>query len=166
MNHAGSALVDRKNLFRVRPIFLIAFAAFLAVTTFSDIMHGSHILKRVFLLSATLALASGWFFLLRDHEPNSSWRASIALLTSIYLTVSLPVFLFEMSQFRWLARHPMHRVFSLYVWPWVHGGLDGLIPVFLGVVGSFFGRGRARTAFVVGSTLLLILWAATFTWVY
>lgn len=162
MNHAHPAGIDRKSLFRVRPIFLIACAAFLAVITLPGVVHGSHILKRVFLLLATLALLSGWFFLLRDREPNSTWRALIALITSVYLTVSVPVFLFEMSQIKWLMRHPMNRVFAIYVWPWVHWGV---LLVLLGVVGSFFGRGRARIAFLVGSVSLMILWAATGTWV-
>lgn len=162
MNYATPAGIDRKKLFRVRPIFLVACAAFLAVISLPDVVHGSHVLKRVFLLMASLALVSGWFFLLRDREPNSAWRAVIALTTSVYLTVSVPVFLFEMSQIKWLMRHPMNRVFAIYVWPWVHWGF---LLVLLGVVGSFFGRGRARIAFFVGSILLTILWAATGTWV-
>ncbi|HZR63971.1 MAG TPA: hypothetical protein VFA85_02430 [Terriglobales bacterium] len=138
----------------------------MAVITLPGVVHGNHILKRVFLLLACLALVSGWFFLLKDREPNSLWRASITLLTSVYLTASLPVFFFELSQMRWLMRDSMHRVFSAYAWLWVHWGSHGFLQVFLGVVGSFFGRGRARIAFLTGSVLLMILWAAMGTWGY
>ncbi len=164
MNSSNPAMY-RRELFRVRPIFLLACATLVAVVALPDVVHGSHILKRVFLLLAGLALASGWFFLLSDREPNSAWRAWIALLTSVYLTVSLPVFLFELSQIKWLMHHPHHYMFEMYVWPWVRWGDQGYLPVLLGVAGSFLGRGRARMAFVVGSILLLILRASMGTWV-
>jgi hypothetical protein len=163
MDYENPTDIDRKNSFRVRPIFLLAFAAFLAVITLPDVVRGGHTLKRVFLLLATVALASGWFFLLNDRDPNSAWRRFVALTTSVYLTMSVPAFLFEMSQIRWLIRHPMHRVFSIYVWPWARWGF---LLVFLGVVGSFLGCGRARVAFILASVLLTILWAATGTWAY
>jgi len=62
-------------------------------------------------------------------------------------------------------RHPLHHTFEMYVWPWVHWGYQGYLPVLLGVAGSFAGRGRARIAFVVGSILLLVLRESMGTWV-
>ncbi len=74
MNYENPIAADRKQWFHARPIFFLAFAALLAVIAFPDVVRGSYILKRVFLLLlkrvflllATLALLSGWFFLLRD----------------------------------------------------------------------------------------------------
>ena len=162
MNPTGT---KRANWFHVRAGFLLAGASLAATLALPGLIRSSHALKMLFLLLAALALGLGWFFLLRERKPNSSGRASIAFVTSVYLTLSLPVFLFEMSQWRWLVRHPLRRVFSIYVWPWAHWGYGGLIQVFLGVVGSFFGHGRARIAFVTGSVLLMILWASTGDWV-
>ncbi|MFY9844393.1 MAG: hypothetical protein WAK23_14880 [Terriglobales bacterium] len=64
---------------------------------------------------------------------------------------------------RWLMRHPWHQWLSMYVRPWVHWGYTF---VFLSVICSFLGRGRARIAFVVGSVLLLMLRFAMGIWVY
>jgi hypothetical protein len=157
--------MDRRNLFRVRPTFLLACVVFLIAFFLPDTIRGRHVVQRAFLVLASLAIVSGWFFLLKYREANSTWRTLVALVTSVYLTASVPVFLFEMSQIRWLMRHPFHHTFEMYVWPWVHWGYQGYVPVLLGVAGSFLGRGRARIAFVGGSILLLILRASMGTWV-
>ena len=152
--------------FPVHRGYLIAFIMTIAVFTLPGVVSDSYILKRIFLLAACMSLLLGWVFLLKEREGHSAWRRWIALATSLYLTASLPVFLFEMSQIKWLMRHPWHRFFSAWVWPWVRFGYQGYLLVLLGVLGSFFGRGRARTAFLVSSILLLILRASTGTWVY
>jgi len=151
---------NRQGLFSVRRSFLLACAAFLVVMVLPNVAEGRHTVQLVFLVLAALAIASGWFFLLKYREPNSTWRALIALITSVYLTVSIPVFFFELSQIRWFTRHPG---FSMYARPWVHWGY---VFVYLGVAGAFLGRGRSRIAFVVASTLLMILWEGTGTWVF
>ena len=56
-----------------------------------------------------------------------------------------------------------HPVLSMYARPWVHWGY---LFIYLGVVGSFLGRGRARIAFVVGSILLLILRESMGAWLF
>ncbi len=162
MNSMDQA-IDRKHLFRVRLKFLACCAAVVAVLILPDAVAQSHILKRVVLLLATLAIVAGWLLLLKGREQKTTWRAVIALIAAVYLVVSLPVFLFEMSQIKWLMRHPWHHWLSMYVRPWVHWG-DTL--VFLSVICSFFGRGRARIAFVTGSVLLMALKFATGIWVY
>jgi len=158
-----SQVEDQKRLFRVRPKFLAGCAAVVAVLILPDAVAESHILKRVVLLLAALAILSGWLLLLKDRGPKTTWRALIALIASVYLVASLPVFLFEMSQVKWLMRHPWHYWLSMYVRPWVHWGYA---LVFLSVVCSFLGRGRARIAFVTGSVLLLVLRLATGTWAF
>ena len=92
--------------------------------------------------------------------PNQTWRNVIALVASLYLTISIPVFFFESSQMRWLGRHHM---LSMYAWPWAQWGYALVLG---GVVGSFFGRGRARVAFATGAILLLILRLGMGIWVY
>ena len=156
-------IVDQKGQFRVRPEILAGCAALLAVLILPNTIAQSHILKEVVLLLASLAILAGWFLLLTDREPRTTWRPLIALVASVYLVASVPVFLFEMSQMKWLMRHPWHHWFSMYVRPWVSSGYTFVL---LGVIFSLFGRGRARIAFVTGSLLLLVLRFATGTWVF
>jgi hypothetical protein len=158
-------VIDRSNLFRVRPIFVLGCVVFLLVVFLPDAISGRHGVQKLLLLSAGVAIASGWLFLLKHREANSTLRTLVALTTSVYLTLSLPAFLFELSQIKWLMRHPFHHAFEMYVWPWVHWGYQGYAPVLLGVAGSFAGRGRARIAFVVGSILLLVLRESMGIWV-
>ncbi len=150
------------RLVRVRPVFLAGCAAIVAVLILPSTIAQSHILKSAVLLLAALAILGGWLLLLNDHAPKTTWRALIAVIASVYLVISLPVFLFEMSQIKWLMRHPWHHWLSMYVRPWVHWGYT---LVFIGVILSFFGRGRARIAFVTGSVLLMVLRFAMGTWV-
>jgi len=163
MTNTSDQVVDRRHFFRVRPKFLAGCAAALAVMILPDAIANSHILRRAVLLLAAMAVLSGWFFLVKDGPPKTKWRASVVLVAAVYLVASLPVFLFEMSQIKWLMRHPWHYWFSIYVRPWVHWGY---LAAFLSVVCSFFGRGRARIAFVTGSVLLMVLRFATGGWVW
>ena len=117
-------------------------------------------MQQLFLLGPIVSIASGWFFLLKDRSPNQTWRNVIALVTSLYLMISIPVFFIESSQMRWLGGHQM---LSMYVWPWVQWGYALVIG---GVAGTFFGRGRARVAFATGAILLLILRLGMGIWVY
>ena len=158
-----SQVGGQKHLFRVRPKFLACCAAVVVVLILPDVVAQSSILKQVVLLLAAVAILSGWLLLLMDGGPKMTWRALLALIASVYLVASLPVFLFEMFQIKWLMRHPWHHWLSLYVRPWVHWGY---ILVFLSVILSLLGRGKARIAFVAGSVLLMVLRFATGTWVF
>jgi len=161
--NSPNQVVDQKRPFRVSPNFLAGCAAVVAVLILPDAVAQSHILKRVVLLLAALAILAGWLLLLKDRRPKTTWRGLIALIASVYLVASLPVFLFEMSQVKWLMRHPWHHWLSMYVRPWVHWGY---IFVFLSVICSFLGRDRARIAFVTGSVLLMVLRFATGIWIF
>lgn len=162
-----NSAVHRGGLFQVRPGLLLGCCFVLLVFFLPDAIRGTHSLQWAVLSLATLAVAAGWLFLARHRQPNSPWRTMVALAASVCLTASLPAFLFEMSQVRWLMRHPGHRVFSAYVWPWVgRWGYNGWALLLLIVAGSSFGRGWARVAFVTACTLLLILRASMGTWVY
>jgi L-asparagine transporter-like permease len=156
-------LVGQESWLRVRPNFLSGCAAVVAVLILPDAIARFRILEGVALLSAALAILVGWFLLLRESPPKRTWRSVTALITSVYLVSSLPVFLFELSPWRWFVRHPRHSWFSMYSMPWVHWGY---IFMFLSVIGSFLGRGRSRIAFVTGSVLLMALREATGTWVF
>ncbi|HEV7218401.1 MAG: hypothetical protein ACHP8A_02855 [Terriglobales bacterium] len=152
--------IDREKLFRVRPRFLLGCAICLLVLILPAAIDGRSMVQRLVLVVASLAIACGWVFLWKYREPNQTWRALIALVSSLYLTISPPVFLFELAPFRWFRGHP---ALSLYAGPWVHWGY---VLVLFGVAGSFFGRGRARIAFAVGATLLLDLWLSIGAWVH
>ena len=156
---------DRKSWFHVRPAFLLGCATLLVILVLPSAIAHKYDVQWLFLLFASLAIALGWFLLAKYREPNGTWRALIALATSVYLTAFLPVFLFELAQIKWLMRHPFHHAFSMYVWPWVHWGYQGYLFAFLGVAGALMGRSWARIAFVSGSVLLLILRASMGTWV-
>jgi hypothetical protein len=156
-------LGGQESWFRVRPKFIAGCAAVVAVLILPDVIARSRILQQVVLLLAALAILAGWFLLVKDSGPKTTWRSVMALISSVYLVVSLPVFFFELSPWRWFVRHPWHSWFSMYARPWVHWGY---LFVCLSVVCSFLGRGRARTAFVTGSVLLMVLRLAAVTWVF
>ena len=158
--HFTNKDIDRRNLFRVRPAFLLCCAIFLLVLILPDAIHGRKEVQRSLLVVASLALVSGWFFLWKYREPNQTWRAVIALIASLYLTVSLPIFFFEAAPMRWMGRH---YLISMYAWPWAHWGYT---LVFFGVAGSFLGRGRARLAFAIGATLLMVLRLSMGVWAW
>jgi hypothetical protein len=156
-------VIGRASPFSLRPKFLAGCAVAVAVLILPSVVAGSHTLKLTVLIVAGLAILSGWFLLLTDHGPKTTWRSLAALIAAVYLVASLPVFLFEMSQIKWLMLHPWHQWLSMYVRPWVHWGFAF---VFLSIILSFLGRGRARIAFATGSILLLILYMATGIWVF
>ena len=159
--------MDRRRLFSVRANFLVGCGVVLLIVFLPDVVSRHRGVRQVLLVFAGLAIAAGWYFFAKDKQPNNNWRSLVGLVASVCLTASLPVFLFEMSQTKWLMRHPLHKVFSMYVWPWGHyWELNGYIPVLLNVAGCFFGRGWARRAFVASGILLLILRQSMGTWVY
>lgn len=153
----------RRRLYRVRPKFLAACAVVVLMLLLPDVVAQSFVLKGIALLFATFCVMYGWLLRFKDPTPNKDWRSPVALIASLYLAVSLPVFFFEMSQIKWLMRNPWHSWFSAYVRPWVHWGYALIL---LGVVCSFAGRGRARIAFGTASILLLVLRASMGTWVF
>lgn len=157
--NSESSPVLRPHL-RVRPTFLAGCATVVVVLILPDALIGRPLLQKASLVIASLAIIFGWYFLVALHDAHPSWRKWIATVTTIYLTLSVPVFFFEMSQMRWFMHHPL---LSKYAGPWVHWGF---IMVCLGVVGSFFGSGRARIALVAGSVLLLVLRLSMGVWVY
>jgi len=161
--HSEEITSHRLSRLRVRPKFLLACAIVLIVVFLPEAISGRRLLRQTFLLAAAVAIILGWFFFLKNSKPSSGWRAFIAVVTSVYLTASLPVFLFESAQIKWLMGHPLREQ---YVHLWVHDGSQGFLQTLLAVVGSFFGTGRARVAFVTGSILLLILRLSMGTWVY
>jgi len=148
---SASQPIERKRRFLVRPVFLLGCAVVLLVFFLPGALSHNAYAERVLLGFATGAILSGWFFLLLRPEPNSRWRSVIALVASIYLTMSLPAFAYELSPFYWWMHH---RSPVFYLWPFVHWGYA--LPLF-GLIGSFFGRGRARIAFVVAGTALMVI---------
>ena len=149
---------DRR--FRVRPAVLIGCGLLLAAGVVPFAFTHRYYAQICLLLVATICVILGWVAFLRYRERDATWQGWIALLTSAYLTASLPAFFIEFSPIMWL----MHaRWASLYVRPWVHWGF---IFVYLSVLGSFLGRGRSRAAFVLASVLLMVLWESMDHWIY
>jgi hypothetical protein len=166
MNSVNPA-VDRRKPFQVSPSLLLGCCVALLVFLLPDAIRGRHGLQRLTLLLAALAVAAGWVLLIRYPRPSNKRRTLVALAAAVGATASLPVFLFEMSQTKWLMRHPQHHLFSMYVWPGRgQSGFNGYVPVLLILAGCFSGRGPARVAFIAGCILLLILRASMGTWVY
>lgn len=153
--------VQRTDLFKTRPIFVLSCIALLVVFLLPNALKAHRTAQWVIFVAASAAILFGWFFHTIHPKPGSKSRQFIALLTSLYLTASIPAFFFEFSQVRWLMRGPHWA--SIYVRPWVHWGF---LLVYLGVVGAFFGRGYARTAFLTGSILLAVLWQSMSVWIF
>lgn len=164
MMNSMNRTLGGKGLFHVRPGLLLLCAAFVLLVVSSlgalpDLIRGSLFAQGAILLVASAAIAVGWFCTAKYPEPNGTWRASIALITSVYLAVSIPAyFLAVFSTLGWLLHH---HVFWAFLRPWARWGY---VMVYMAFAGSFFGRGRARIAFVLGATLLLILWESTGKW--
>jgi len=152
----------RQASFRVRPRFLAGCTAILVVLVLPSVTRDSHAIQGALLLFAAMAILVGCILLLVDR-PKMTWRTGAVVIASVYLAVSLPVFVFEMSQVKWFMKYPRHALLSMYAKPWVHWGYI-LIP--LGVICSFLGKGRARIALVIGAMLLLVIWEAMGTWVF
>jgi Gpi18-like mannosyltransferase len=115
-------VVSQESSFHVRPKFLAGCATVVVILILPALIANSHTLEQAILVLAALAILGGWFLLIKDTAPKTTWRAGIALATSVYLTASLPAFLFELSPWRWFMRHPWHSWCSMYAMPWVHWG--------------------------------------------
>ena len=152
---------DRDRKFEVRPAVLLVCFGVLLTILLPDAIRGHRNAKWLLLIFGTFGTILGWFFYLRDRDHNSRWRDVFFVCSALCLTASLPTFFFEMSPFKWFLRG--HKWPSLYVIPWVHWWP---IFIFLPILGSLLGRGRARVAFTVVGILLLILWASMPTWVF
>jgi len=161
--NSTSQLVGQEAWFRARPKFLVGCAAVVAVLFLPEVIAHSRIVKEAVLLLAVLAILIGWWLLLRDSGSKTNWRTVTAFIASVYLVASLPVFIFELSQAKWFIQHPWHSLFSMYALPWIRWGY---IFIYLSVICSLLGRGRARIAFVTGSVLLMVLRQAMGTWVF
>lgn len=162
MNTSGVQSVRTEFLkLQVRPLLLLTCSAAILVILLPGEVRGHRTAQWLILIFANSAILLGWFFYLTDREWNSKWRKFVALATGLYLIASIPAFFFEFSPVKWFMRN--HQWSSLYVRPWVHWGF---VLVYLGCVGSFFGRGRGRIAFAVASVLLIILWESMARWIF
>jgi hypothetical protein len=151
---------SRDGSLRVRPEILIGCALVFSAVIFPGLFSHHYYAQMGLLLVSSVCVISGWFVLVICREFDATFRGWVALFTSVYLTASIPAFFIEFSPITWF----MHAHWaSLYVRPWVHWGF---IYVYLSVLGSFLGRGRARIVFVLASVLLLVLWGSMGPWIY
>jgi hypothetical protein len=145
----------------VRPGLLLFVFSVLALAVFDKAglaksLAGPSAVKCVVLVVTISVTALGWFLLCMDSntlQPRYKW---ITLTTAVVLTLSIADFsLFDVVPVRLVVRfNPVHTMATMLLRsPGYLVVLAWLIP--------FFGRGRSRTAFVIGSTLTLFLWAST-----
>lgn len=166
MNSAAtnSSAGDR---FRVRPIVLLGCGSALAILLGPPLIAHWRGVQLCLLLIASLLFLWGWFALLKYRELSQTWRGWVAVAPAAYLLLSVPAFFYELYGLIWVMRHhwiTFEEWFGrYYVIPWGHWGF---VLIFCGVVSSFFGRGKSRVAFVLGGTLLMILWASIPPWIF
>jgi hypothetical protein len=155
------APMKRSGIVQVRQNFLLFCALGLLLFLLPSAVTGHRCAQLILAILSALAVAFGWVFYGTHREPNQKWRDAIAVIAGVCLTACVPTLFFEFSPFKWFMQG--HRWPSFYVRPWVHWG-DALI--FLGIAGTFLGRGRARVAFAVAGILMLILWISMPRWVF
>ena len=151
-------LENKRN--EVRPALILTVIAILSIVIFPGAIAGKPRLQSAGIMLAALVVAFDWYFLLKDRSYEKSWRFTITLATGIYITASVPTFLFELYQVKWIGQH---HVISLYVRPWVYGGYSLVLGT---VIGAMCGRGKVRVAGLVATTILAIIRLSMGTWVY
>jgi hypothetical protein len=88
-------------MFSVRPVFLLFCTAVLAVVFMPDLFVRRHTAQSTLLLVAAVAVVLSWFYLAHHPEQAGGWGRWIAIATSVYLSLSIPVFFLELSPVRW-----------------------------------------------------------------
>jgi len=117
---------------------------------------GPSVVKYVILVVTVAVTALGWFLLCKDSGTLHARYKWITLIGAVVLTLSIAAFsLFDVVPIKVIVRFDLVSALDTILWRW-QGCLLGLAWVI-----PFFGRGRSRVAFVIGSTLMLFLWAAT-----
>ncbi len=151
--------ITRPAALSVRPKFLLICGIGLLALMIPDAIADRYWAQFGVLVLATIALLTAWLLLLADRPIHDRRSISLAI-AMIYLTLSLPVFLFELSPMKFLLKHPL---LSAYAKPWVHWSYAMIL---LGVASSFLARGRIRTTLLISSVLLLLLRASMGVWVF
>ena len=156
--------MEERRWFHVRPIFFLVCFIALVLWFVPRLIGNRHGAQQTFFFFACAAIVMGWFFFLKYREVNGIWRSFIFVLTSACLTASLPLFLVELSGGKYATFTAHSHLFSSYERIWINWGFQGYIPVLLGIVGSVFGGGRSRFAFLMGGIALLALRESMGTW--
>lgn len=157
--------MEETRWFHVRPIFFLVCFVVLVLWFAPRLIANRHGAQQTFFFFACAAIAMGWFFFLKYREVNGVWRSLIFTLTVACLTASLPLFLMELSAGKYAALGARSHLFASYERIWITWGFQGYIPVVLGMVGSLFGSGRSRFAFLLGGIALLALRESMGPWV-
>lgn len=154
-----------RRLLYARPGLRIFVATFLVMIAYGysplpPLVERSLLAERIMFVFAVTAMVLGWVWAARHPEAISSGRLWIARVSAVYLAISVPVYALQLS-----AR------LSLFIHPWVAAitrpwaGLHGGVLVGVAWLCSFSWRGRPRVAFVVASTLLLLVRTAGTWWI-
>ncbi len=147
---------------KVRPGLLLLFVVVVALATCektgiaASLTGVPETAKRAILFLAAISTAYGWFLLWKEPNANGSKRKWLAIAAAALLTISIGDYvLYTVVPVKYiLAFHLLSGVASL-LFRW-QGALAAL-----GLIGPFFARDRSRLALVVGGTLIVLLWNAT-----
>jgi uncharacterized protein YqhQ len=155
--------LSKESRLRVRPGLLLFFIGILVLAIYSlsrcDVWlaDSPKTVTRSLLLLATASTAYGWFVFRKEFEHHRSWRMWVALAGSIVLSLWIPAYvLFTVIPVKFYLSFRMLLWISAMAAQWHE------LPVELAWPCLFFARGRSRIAFVVGGTLMLFLWGATY----
>jgi len=86
---------QRNNWLVVRPRFLLACAVVLLILILPSVGWQRPLVQAVYVVIASLAILSAWYFLLKPRDSASRARTMITVATSLYLTASIPIFVYQ-----------------------------------------------------------------------
>ena len=112
--------------------------------------------NRAIFLAATIAVGFGWLLLFKDPEPSRPILKWVTVVVAVVLTLSVPAyFQYTFIPLKFIFRSRLLTVVATFLFR----RRDVLAVVAL--IGPFFGWGRSRVAFVMGGTLMFLLWNTT-----
>ena len=159
---ASAETTTNQSQFKVRPGLLLLFVVVLALATYertgiaASFTSVPEPAKRAILFLAAISTVSGWFLLWKEHSANGSKRKWLAISGAALLTISI-------ADYVLYTVVPVKYILPFHLLSGVAGLLDrwqGALAA-LGLIGPFFARDRSRLALVVGGTLMVLLWNAT-----
>lgn len=158
---ASAEIKTNQSQFKVRPGLLLLFVVVVALAICektgiaTSLTSAPDPAKHAIFFLAVISTACGWFLLWKEPSANGSKRKWLAIAGAAVLTISIGDYvLYTMVPVKYIIAFHLSGVAGL-LFRW-QGAL-----VALGLIGPFFARDRSRLALVVGGTLIVLLWNAT-----
>jgi hypothetical protein len=146
MEQVESSLVTRHSGMMLFFAYFLLFT-FARITQVDSLIAKSFASWIVFLVSAIVATAYGWYSI-QLREPTPIWRRALATASALALSFAIIALLASLTTaghfWEWLIYMPWLRYMIV---------IKGLA-----VVGAFCGFGRSRVAFVVSLACLTLIW--------